>query len=169
MFNLNYINLFKTVPPEVATMLIAMLPIAELRIAIPVALGGYKLSVPSAYFFSVLGNFIPAMIILKFIGPISDWLSEKSDSMKRFFSWLFERTRGKFKGNYSKYGEAALVIFIAIPLPMTGAWTGSLAAFLFGIPPKRAMLLVFAGIAIAGIIVTIVTRFGLAEISRIRV
>lgn len=161
MFNINYIQLFKSIPPQIATMIIAMLPIAELRVAIPVALGGYKLSVVSAFFWAVLGNFIPAVIILKFIGSVANWLSEKSNLMNKFFKWLFARTRGKFNGNYLKYGEIALVIFIAIPLPMTGAWTGSLAAFLFGIPPKRAVWLVLLGIIGAGIIVTITAKFGL--------
>lgn len=161
MFNINYIQLFKSIPPEVATMIIAMLPIAELRVAIPAALGGYKLSVLSAFFWSVIGNSVPAIIILKYIGPVSDWLSEKSSIMKKFFEWLFSRTRYKFNEKYQKYGALALVLFVAIPLPVTGAWTGSLAAFLFGIPPRRAFWLILAGIVIAGIIVTIAAKFGM--------
>lgn len=160
MFNINYIELFKNIPPQIAAMLIAMFPIAELRVSIPIALGVYKLSTLSSFFWSVLGNFIPAVIILKFIEPISNWLSEKSNLMKKFFSWLFERTKGKFKGDYMKYGELALVVFIAIPFPLTGAWTGSIAAFLFGIPPKRAAWLVFLGIVGAGVIVTCAAKFG---------
>ncbi len=162
MFNINYIQLFKAVPPQVATMIIAMLPIAELRVSIPIALGAYKLSVSQAFFWSVIGNTIPAIIILKYIGPVSDWMRKESEIMEKFFTWLFLRTKDKFKGRYAKYGALALVIFIAIPLPITGAWTGSLAAFLFNIPPKKAFWLVLAGIAIAGIIITVAAKFGIA-------
>ncbi|MFH0854768.1 MAG: small multi-drug export protein [bacterium] len=161
MFNINYIQLFKSIPPEIATMIIAMLPIAELRVSIPLSLGGYKLSVLSSFFWSILGNSIPPIIILRYIGPLSLWLSKKSNRMKKFFEWLFDRTRYKFTDNFQKYGAIALVIFVGIPLPMTGAWTGSLAAFLFGIPTRRAFWLVFAGIIIAGIIVVIATKLGL--------
>lgn len=76
---------------------------------------------------------------------------------EKFFDWLFARTRHKFTGQYEKWGELALVIFVAIPLPMTGVWTGSVAAFLFGIPKKRALILVSLGAFIAGIIVTVMT------------
>ncbi|MFH1030770.1 MAG: small multi-drug export protein [bacterium] len=161
MLNINYIQLFKCIPPEVSTMIIAMLPIAELRVAIPVALGGYRLSVFSAYFWSVLGNMIPAVFILKYIDPFSTWISKKSSIMKIFFDWLFARTRRKIDGNFQKYGAMALVIFVAIPLPMTGAWSGSLAAFLLGINSKKAFFLILAGVLIAGIIVTIATKFGM--------
>ncbi len=161
MFNINYIQLFKSIPPQIATMIIAMLPIAELRVAIPVALAGYKSSIPSAFFWSVLGNSIPAFIILKYIGPISDWLKKKSAGFDKFFAWWFKRTETKFHDSFLKYGSVALVIFVAIPLPMTGAWSGSLAAFLFGIPPRKAFWLILWGIIIAGIIVTIAAKFGI--------
>jgi len=160
MFNINYIQLFKSVSPEVATIFTAMLPVAELRVSIPIALGVYKLSVFSSFFWSVLGNIIPGVIILKYIGPISNWLIKRSQTMKRFFEWLFKRTRDRFSGKYLKYGELALILFVAIPLPVTGCWTGSVAAFLFGIHPKRAIWLILAGICIAGIIVTVVSLLG---------
>jgi len=161
MFTINYIQLFKSVPPQIATMLIAMLPIAELRVSIPVALGGFKMSVASSYVWSIIGNIIPCIVILKYIDPIARWMSAQSKTMRKFFEWLFAKTRYKFKGKYLKYGEFALVLFVAIPLPITGCWTGSLAAFLFGIPPRRAFWLIFAGVAIAGIIVTILSKFGM--------
>lgn len=161
MFNINYIELFKILPPQAATMLIAMLPIAELRVSIPIALSVYKLSIFSSLFWSVLGNIIPAIIIIRYINPISVWLRKKSRMMEKFFNWWFAKTKGKFQKSYLKYGGLALVIFVAIPLPMTGAWTGALAAFLFGIPTRRAIWLVLAGVVIAGIIVSITTKFGM--------
>ena len=136
-------------------MLIAMLPIAELRGAIPIALGVYDLSVPTSYFLSVVGNLIPVVFVLLWLEPVSVFLRKKSKAFEKFFNWLFERTRKKFTKKYEKWGYFALILFVAIPLPVTGAWTGSIAAFLFGIPFKKAFPLIIVGVLIAGIVVTL--------------
>jgi uncharacterized membrane protein len=73
--------------------------------------------------------------------------------MDRFFEWLFARTR-KRSGALEKYGAIGLVLFVAIPLPVTGAWTGSAAAFLFGIPFRKAFPIILLGVMIAGGLVT---------------
>ena len=80
-----------------------------------------------------------------------------SKLMNKFLNWLFERTRKKTKDKIEKYGDLALIIFVAIPLPNTGAWTGTLAAWLFGIPTNRALINIFYGVLIAGVIVTVIT------------
>jgi len=158
MFNIDYVSLFQNFPPELATILIAMLPIAELRAAIPVAIVGFSLPVWSAFLWSVIGNLIPAVLLLLFLEPVAQWLMHKSKFFEKFFNWVFKRTRVRFSGQASKYGKfVALVLFVAIPLPITGAWTGSAAAFLFGIPFKRSFLAVLVGVLIAGVIVTLTT------------
>ncbi len=157
MFGLDYISWFKSLPPELATMIIAMVPIAELRVSIPVALGIYKLSIFSAIFWSVVGDMIPMAFILFFIRPVSDWLMKRFKFWNRFFNWLFERTRKKFGKKHTRFGQVALVLFVGIPLPITGCWTGALAAFLFDIPVQRAFFLITIGIVMAGIIVTLIT------------
>ncbi|MEJ2494639.1 MAG: small multi-drug export protein, partial [Ignavibacteriaceae bacterium] len=88
---------------------------------------------------------------------ISQWLMVKSKLMNKFLTWLFERTRKKTKDKIEKYGDLALIIFVAIPLPNTGAWTGALAAWLFGIPFKKAVPNIFYGVLIAGAVVTLIT------------
>jgi uncharacterized membrane protein len=163
MFNFDWVSIFIGFPAEVAVFLIAMIPIAELRVALPLALAYYKLPVLTAYLIAVLGNLIPVIFILLFIGPVSDWLIKRSRLFELFFKWLFERTRNKFIRKYEKYGLIALTIFVAIPLPITGAWTGSLAAWLFGIEIKKAFTAIALGVMIAGIIVYLVT-FGSLEI-----
>lgn len=139
-------------PPEAVTVAISALPIIELRGAIPWALTLGGLEWPRAYLLSVLGNIIPVVPLLLFLGPVSTWL-RRVGVMDRFFEWLFARTR-KRSGAIERYGALGLVLFVAVPLPVTGAWTGSAAAFLFGIPFHKALLLIAAGVAIAGIIVT---------------
>ncbi len=146
-------NLFNNLPPELATFIISMLPVSELRGAIPVAIGVYHLSPLQAYAIAVIGNIIPVIFILKYIEPVSKYLMSKSKGFNLFFTWLFERTRRKYNGKFEKWGALALITFVAIPLPITGGWSGAIAAFVFGIPFKKALSLISLGIMIAGVIV----------------
>ncbi len=150
---MNIINIFSSFPPELSVFLISMLPVSELRGAIPMAVGVYRLDIFQAYIISVIGNIIPVVIILKYIEPISNYLMSKSKTLNKYFLWFFARTRRNFNHNYEKWGALALIIFVAIPLPMTGGYSGAIAAFIFGIPFWRALLYVSLGVAIAGVIV----------------
>ena len=145
---------FTNFPPELSTFIISMLPISELRGAIPVAIGVYHLNPVEAYFLAVIGNIIPVVFILKYIDPISEYLMSKSKFFNKFFTYLFERTRRKHNGRFEKWGALALITFVAIPLPITGGWSGAIAAFVFGIPFKKALPLISLGVMIAGVIVT---------------
>lgn len=144
-------------PPQLTTFVIAMLPIAELRGAIPLALSVYGLSPFPAFFWAVLGNFLPVIFLLWFLEPLSKYLSHHFYFFNRFFAWLFERTRKKHSRKFEIWGALALVTFVAVPLPLTGGWAGSAAAFVFGIPFKKALPLIFLGIIIAGLLVTSVS------------
>ena len=147
------------------TLLIAMSPISELRGAIPIALTLYQLPLPSALFWSILGNMLPVFLILWLLPPLSSWLSERFLCFKRFFDWLFQYTRKRHNQKFEIYKDLALVILVAIPLPFTGAWTGSLAAFVFGIPYKKAVPLIFLGVLIAATLVTLAT-LGIINLAR---
>ena len=137
------------------TILAAMTPIGELRLAIPLALGQLHLSAVEAYMLSVLGNMVPVVFLLLFLETVSRVLSKRSALWQRFFSWLFERTRRKIAGRWEVYGYIALIIFVALPLPLTGAWSGSAAAYLLGIPFWRALGFIFSGVLLAGLLVTL--------------
>jgi len=154
---LNYIKWFSGLSPEIATLLIAMLPIGELRASIPIALNVYHLSIFSSFIWSVIGNCLAVALVLWLLEPLSSFLSKHFKMFNRFFSWLFSRTRKKHSKRFERWGELALISFVAIPLPFTGGWTGALASFVFGIPFKKAFTLITLGILIAGIIVTFVT------------
>jgi uncharacterized membrane protein len=142
---------------ELQTFLIAATPFIELRGSIPIALFGFNLSVLSAFIFSVLGNIFPCIFILLFLDKVSSFLSRKNLYFKRFFTWLFNRTKNKNQNNFEKYKELFLILFVAIPLPVTGAWTGSLCAFLFNVPFKKALPLISLGVMISGVIVTLIS------------
>lgn len=131
-----------------------MLPVSELRGAIPVAIGVYNLNPVETYFIAVIGNIIPVIFILKYIDSISKYLMSKHELFNKFFTYLFEHTRKKHNKKFEKWGALALITFVAIPLPITGGWSGALAAFVFGIPFKKALSLISFGIMIAGVIVT---------------
>ncbi|MFH1509006.1 MAG: small multi-drug export protein [bacterium] len=139
------------------TILIAATPIFELRGAIPIALTVYDLGVVETYILAVIGNLLPIIIILKYLVPVSKWLSENFKLFKKFFDWLFARTRRKSSKSYKRFGALALIIFVAIPLPITGAWTGAAAAFVFGIPYLKSLSLITIGVLISGLIVTLST------------
>jgi len=135
------------------TLFVAALPISEVRGAIPLAVGVYGFTPLQAYLISVLGNFLPVIPLLLFLGPVSDRLRSISWG-DRFFTWLFARTRRKYIKEHESFGLTALMIFVAIPLPMTGAWTGCAIAFLLGFRFWPALVAIAAGILIAGVVVT---------------
>ena len=145
-------------PKELVVVAIATLPIAELRVAIPFAMGMipsvvYPQSLPwhNALPLAIAGNLIPVPFLLLFFGAISRRLS-KIGIFERWLNWLDElaRRRGKIVGRYKRIG---LVLLVAIPLPVTGAWTASLVATILNIKFKHAFLSILAGVCIAGAIV----------------
>jgi uncharacterized membrane protein len=138
---------------ELVTAVLAMLPVSELRGAIPYAVGVAGMSWQKAYVIAVIANFIPVIPIFYLIGPISDYL-RKVPLFDRFFTWLFARARRKGK-LIERFEILGLVLFVAIPLPVTGAWTGTIAAFVFGVKKRVALPAIFLGICIAGVVVTL--------------
>lgn len=162
-FEEQLIELLVSIPSWFATIILSALPISELRGAIPIAIGVYGIDPIEAYFLAVLGNLIPVIPLLLFLEPVSNFLRRfKLGDM--FFTWLFTRTRQKHSDRMEKYGLLALTMFVAIPLPVTGAWTGCAAAFVFGIKFRHALLAIFAGLLIAGIVVTLVTLAGMGAL-----
>lgn len=147
--------------PEIQTFLLAMTPIGELRVSLPAALTIYQLNWGVAYLISVIGNLVPVVFLLLFLEPVSNWFSRRSEICQKFFFWLFARTRKRYSFKMKKYGYPALIAFVAIPLPITGGWTGSIIAFLFKIPLKIAFPLISLGVIIAGAIVLAATQTGI--------
>jgi len=142
--------------PRVMTFILAMLPISELRGAIPYALTAGRLGWVEAYTIAVIGNFVPVLPILMFLERISEWL-RRYPSWDRFFDWFFTRTRRKGKV-VERFEALGLVMFVAIPLPVTGAWTGCAAAVIFRIPLRLAVPAIALGIMTAGCVVTLASK-----------
>jgi len=148
-------NALAGMPAEIITMIIGALPVSEVRGAIPIGITLGGLSWQTAFLFGALGNALPVIPLLLGLEPISNWL-RRWDIWDRFFNWLFERTRRRGK-LVERYEALGLMLFVSIPLPVTGAWTGCAAAFIFGIRTKLALPMVLLGILIASTVVTLAT------------
>ena len=132
-------------------------PISELRGAIPLGILIFGIPIWIVILISVVGNLIPILLIYGLGHAWIRWTEKRKGFLKRLTDRAFGRAERRFADKYMRYGMYALPIFVGIPLPMTGAWTGSLAAFLLGIPFKKAFPLALVGILIAAMIVTLAT------------
>ena len=154
------LNCLRGFPKEWVVMIVAALPISELRGAIPLGLF-YGMSLSKAFWLSLIGNvsFVgPALFLLE---PVSQRL-RKFKIWAKFFDWVFERTKKKAQ-TIQKYEALGLAIFVAIPLPMTGAWSGVIAASLFKIRFSYAFIAIVAGVIVAGLIVSVLCSLGMVS------
>ena len=157
MMHFDYSSWFLNFPSEIATFLIAMVPISELRAAIPIGIKIYHLPVWSAYLWSVLGNLVPMILIVLILQPIADFMSRHFRIFHNFFDWLFEHTRRRGAKKFEKWGEFAVFILTAIPIPLIGGWSGPPVAFVFNIKLRKSIPLIILGCLTAGAIVTMLT------------
>ncbi|MBE0479402.1 MAG: small multi-drug export protein [Dehalococcoidia bacterium] len=147
-----------TVAVFLSIFLTAALPVAELRGAIPLGILEHNVSWPLVFLIAFAGNLLPVPFLLLFLDPVSRILS-RVGILRTLINWIFEVSRRR-GGLVEKYGTLGLIIFVAIPLPITGAWTGSIIAFLLGLKFWRALPAIMLGVFIAGIIVTSLTTIG---------
>jgi uncharacterized membrane protein len=151
-----FINL--DIAEELIVIIISTLPILELRGGLSVAISVFHMPWYWAFFLAFVGNLIPVPILLLLFDAIAKIISKVAIGEK-FINWVLERTRKRTR-LMEKYKRIGLILFVAIPLPFTGAWTGSIAAFLLGIKFTHAFLAILCGIIIAGAIVTCLNLLG---------
>lgn len=151
------LNFFQILPKELVVFFLSMLPFAELRASIPLAIAAYGLPPITSFCWAVMGSFVPVVFLVFLLEPVSRFLSSHFKPLAHFFDWLFKRTRRQHSRKFEHFEEFALIIFVAIPLPMTGGWSGSVAAFVFGIPPQKSLPLIGIGLLISGVLVTFST------------
>ncbi len=138
--------------------LISMVPLIELRGAIPYAIGyisaGYDLNLALCYLIAIVGNMIPVPIIYLFARKVLEWGKDKK-VIGKFFTFCLEKGEKGGQKLQAKAGRGlywALFLFVGIPLPGTGAWTGTLAASILDMDFKKSVLAVVGGVILAGII-----------------
>lgn len=143
---------------EWIVIIISMLPVIELRGAIPVGIFMFKFGWLKAAMLSVFGNMIPIPFVLLFMDGFVA-IVRKTKLGCSLTDWLFKRTRNKSK-IIEKYEAAGLIIFVGIPLPGTGGWTGAFAANIFGLKFWKSMLYILVGVLLAAIVVTLLCQTG---------
>lgn len=145
------------------TGLLSLLPISELRGAIPYALAK-GMSVPAAYLYCVALNAMVGPLVYLFLFSFHRLFS-LMQWYRKFFDAIIRRARIQVQQKVDRFGYWGVMLFVAIPLPITGAYTGTLGAWILGLDAKRTFLAVLAGVMISGIIVSAVTYFGLGAFS----
>ena len=133
--------------------LVSMVPLIELRGAVPIAVGMYLPLLPS-YIICILGNMLPVPIIFFFARKVLEWGADKP-VIGKFFTFCLEKGHKGGQKLQEKAGRGlfvALLLFVGIPLPGTGAWTGTLAASLLDMDFKSSVIAVMCGVVLAGVI-----------------
>ena len=146
--------------------LISMVPISELRGAIPVAVGMGLPLIPS-YIICIIGNMLPVPFIYFFARKVLIWGSDKP-VIGKFFTFCLEKGEKGGKKLQAKAGRGlfvALLLFVGIPLPGTGAWTGTLAASLLDMDFKSSVVAVMCGVLLAGVIMALISNGVLGALS----
>ena len=145
--------------------LISMVPVVELRGALPYALGpwmGQPLPLLQAYLISIIGNMLPVPLIYLFARKLLEWGKDKP-LIGKPFTWCLEKGKKGGEALQKKAGQGlflALMLFVGIPLPGTGAWTGTLAASILDMEFKESVLAVMFGVLLAGIIMLLLSTAG---------
>ena len=132
---------------------VAMVPLIELRGAVPIGTG---MGLPwlSTLIVSIIGNCLPIPFILLFVKAVLKWMRGCQITLfNKISNWLYEKA-DKNRPKIEKYASWGLFLFVAIPLPGTGAWTGALVASLFDMDKRKASLSIFGGVIGAGLIMT---------------
>jgi uncharacterized membrane protein len=151
------------------TAVLSFMPISELRGAIPFA-AAHDIPWYWAYLYAAVLNALVAPVCWIFLATIHKLLYGASPEKgiqwyKNFFDFTVERTRKKLSGGVEKWGWLGIAVFVAVPLPLTGAWTGTLGAWILGVSKKRTMLAVIIGVTAAGAIVSAVVILGIEALN----
>ena len=148
---------------EIVVFIISLLPILELRGGL-IAAALLDLSPLKSYIICIIGNLLPIPFILLLINKILSWM-RNSKHFNKMANWLDKKVE-KHKGQIEKYGYLGLILFVGIPLPGTGAWTGSLIASVLEMDKKKTFLAVCIGVVMASIIMMILSFGVIANIIR---
>lgn len=138
---------------ELQIILLSALPLTELRVALPVAILQFDFPPFYALALSVIGNVLPLIFILLFLPPMFRFAESHIPFLHRIMNSYFRLLERKYKEKYQKYGALFLFLFVAVPFPGTGAWTGSVLAVLFDIKPRASIPAIVCGVIVAGLIV----------------
>jgi len=144
--------------PYLLSFFLSMLPLTELRATVPWIILTYNEQWFGLLVVAVIGNVIPAIILLWGLSYIDRLLVNRMNIIANIYNKVIQRTRRKTQTRINRYGYIALLLFVAIPFPGTGVWTGSIAAWLFGLPKRPSLVVISLGVVVAAIIMTLLSK-----------
>ncbi len=152
------VELLDALPRTWIVVIIAAMPILELRGAIPI---GVLLGLPvwETFLLAMAGNLIPIPFLLFLLGPVRR-MANRWPLVGPLLRWVEARALAR-RGHLDRYGFWGLITFVGIPLPVTGAWTGAILAVLLELPPWRSLLAIVLGVLMAGCIIGTLSAAGL--------
>ena len=159
------IQLVSGLPGEIATALLATFPVTELRAAIPVGITVFDLNPIRALFSALAGNVLPLIAIFLILPPLVRFAASHSPFLNRVLEKYFHYLENKYKKHYDQFGWLILLVFVAIPLPGSGVWTGSVLAILFDIKKSYSIPAILLGMITSGILVLLITQGALSALT----
>jgi uncharacterized membrane protein len=149
------IAMFSGLPPELATMLIAAIPLVESRLSIPVAIGLLGLSPLQALFWSCLGNALPVVLVYALL-PLVLREAPRFPRIHRLVERYFHRLRHEHERTANRWGSLALFVFVVVPSPGTGVWSATVLALLLRIHPRYALPAILGGMVVASVALALI-------------
>ena len=154
-------------PDELLTFLAAMTPLGELRLSIPLGIWRLDMAWPLVLALSVVGNMLPVPFLIWALRAAGRRVERMDNVLGRLLRWRTRSIRERWGDRIRRYGFPTIVLIVAIPLPLTGAWTGSLAVWALHVPAARGLVAIATGVVIAGGIVTAATLAGIELVERL--
>lgn len=151
------LHLLQGFPPVLVVAIMTIVPVVEMQAAFPVALGVYKLPVSVAYPVIVLANMVPSLVVLFGWDAIIRLLEKHFPKFHAFMVRYHDRLHTRWEDKIDRYGPIAVFLFVAVPGPFSGVWSGSMIAWIFGIHKKPALISIFLGVLVAAAFVAGIT------------
>ena len=147
-------------PEELIIFLTAMAPVSELRASIPIGLVRFDQPWWLVLLLSVTGNLVPVPILTLVLQRAGKWMERMPYPIGPLLRWRVHHLQRRYEGAVKRYGPVVITLVVAIPLPLSGAWTGALLAWALQVPPRQSIVAIGAGVLIAGILVTALSVAG---------
>lgn len=151
------LQLLSGLPDWLVIACLTVIPVVEMQASFPVALGVFKMSVWQAYIIVVTANMIPALIVFYGWDTVIRQSQRHWPWFHGFMSRYHDRLHTRWQEKIDRYGPIAVFLFVAVPGPFSGVWSGSMLAWIFGLHRKPAMLAIFLGVLVAAAFIVLIT------------
>lgn len=153
----SYINFLTYIPDWLSVILLSALPVTELRASLPIAIFSYGMSYAQAIILVLIGNAIPILFVFLLLTPFLAWAKKHSSLIYHLLENHLQKLQLKHGPKYHRWGALFLFVFVAVPLPGSGVWTGSVLAVLFGMKPRLAVPAIVLGMVVSALVVLLLS------------